>query len=408
MTIRKTSFVPVLPKHFSLSVLAFCSVAASCVVSTAQAVEGYPDHFLDREQTIFIHGVICGDFKNPRSLKPSGIYSNSQSIEMGTYYFGSKYGNFSYTMAPMEGQPDYVMKRGLLTNGETDKTKMKIDLCIVKDVPSLPAQTRKNLNTTKLEANDANWSKTMDQYAMVTGRPAFAPNQYENPRAVATNLNHDQQVYDANQAYLKAVQVHFDSESARIANDIPEKLKQAIQYAHQEDGFLKTKTYPVVEKPAVWTPTSERRYNDDMHRLNTEKAFDQVIQQNFDWLFGLVGKDNELSSVAVDTQTTSDWVGQQLKRKVIAIAKFENGKSLELDFVISSEKVDSKVFDSLDQIQEKSNRERNSMIVKAKKQRELVEVSDAQSVDVYSPLEKVHLFFSPFRSKPLGETYRYQ
>ncbi|GLQ31947.1 hypothetical protein [Litoribrevibacter albus] len=408
MSIRKTYFVPLIPKYFSLSVLAFCSVAASCVVSTAQAVEGYPDYFLDREQTIFIHGVVCGDFKNPRSLKPSGVYTNSKTIETGTYYFGSKYGNYSYTFAPLEGQPDYVMKRGLLTNGVTDKTKMKIDLCIVKDVNSLPAQTRRNLTVTKLMPDDPAWDKTMDQYAVITGRPAFGENQYENPRAVAGNLSHDQQVYDSNQAFLSAAQVYFDSESQRIAKELPKQLAQAIRYAHQEDGFIKNKTYPVVEKPLVWTPTSEKRYNDQLHRVNTEKAFDQVIQQNFDWLFGIVGKGNSVTETSVVTEQPSRWDGQKLIKPVTAMATFENGKSLLLDFVITSENLDVELFDSLEQIQDKSNRERNSMIVRTKKDRELVKIADAKSLDVYSPVEEVHLFFSPFRTKSLGDGYRYQ
>lgn len=375
------------------------------------AVEGYQDHFLDREQPIYIHGIACGDFNNPRSLKPSAVYSNAESIVEGTYYFSSKYGNFSYTLAPFsneKGPVPQIMKRGLLSNGETDKTKMKIDLCLVDKLPGLPAQILKHVSQVHLKPNDKNWSKTMDQYAMVTGRPAFAKDQYEDPRAVATNLGHDQKVYEANQAYLKAAQVHFDKEVDRMSEGLPKALEDAIKYAHQEDGFLKTKTYPVIPKPQVWTPTSERRYNDQLFQLNTEKSFDLVIQQNFDWLFKLVGKENELINTDVDSVSTSQWKGQVLTRVVTAKAHFKDGKTLALEFEYSSEKVDGESFDTLEQIQHKSNIERNSMIVKAKKDRPLLDPVMANDLDVYSPIEKIHLFFSPFRSKEIGDSYRYQ
>jgi hypothetical protein len=384
------------------------ALASGVLSASSYAVEGYQDHYLDREQDIFIQGILCGDFNNPRSLKPSGVYTNSGTIETGTYYFGSKYGNYSYTLAPVDGQPDHIMKRGLLMEGQTDKSQMKKDLCIVKDVPSLPAQLRRNLSTTHLKANDANWDKTMDQYAMVTGRPAFAPGNYENPRATAKNDSHDQAVYEANQAYLSAAKVHFEDEAKRMAKQLPKKVADAVKYAHQEDGFLKTKVYRKVEKPLVWTPVAERRYNDQLRQLNTEKAFDRVIQENFDWLFRLIGKGTQVESVSVDMNQQSQWNGQVLNKTVVAKAQLDNGKMLELDFVYESEKVDAEIFDTLAVIKEKSNRERNSMIVKAKKDRPLVDSASAQSLDVYSPTEKVHLFFSPFRNKSLGDSYRYQ
>jgi len=385
------------------------ALASSLVVSSVSyGVEGYPDNYLDREKDIYIQGIVCGDFNNPRSLKPSAVYTNAENIPTGTYYFSSKYGNFSYTFAPLDGQPAYVMKRGLLRAGQTDKSQMVIDLCIVDDVPSLPAPTRKNLTQTKLTPDASNWDKTMEQYALITGRPAFGPDAYENPRAAMANANYDQQVYDANQAYLKAAQAYFDAEAERMASELPKKLENAIKYAHQEDGFLKNKTYTKVEKPLVWTPTSEKRYEDAMHRLHTEQAFDQVIQQNFDWLFALVGKENGLSSTSFDSQQKSQWNENVLERVITAKAKFDDGKELSLDFVVRSEKVDVALFDSLEMINKKSNSARNSMIVGAKKERPLVNASDANSLDVYSPTEKVHLFFSPFRMKPVGDTYRYQ
>jgi len=115
-----------------------------------------------------------------------------------------------------------------------------------------------------------------------------------------------------------------------------------------------------------------------------------------------------LSSTSFDSQQKSQWNENVLERVITAKAKFDDGKELALDFVVRSEKVDVAIFDSLETIKKKSNSARNSMIVGTKKERPMVKASAAKSLDVYSPTEKVHLFFSPFRMKPIGDTYRYQ
>jgi hypothetical protein len=88
----------------------------------------------------------------------------------------------------------------------------------------------------------------------------------------------------------------FASESERLQNDLPKKLEDAIKYALQEDGVTTGKIYPFIEKPAVWTVTSKQIYNDTLSRQRQKKDWDKVIQDNFDWLFKVVGKDNDLKS----------------------------------------------------------------------------------------------------------------
>ncbi|GAA3919471.1 hypothetical protein [Litoribacillus peritrichatus] len=376
-------------------------------ISTAVAVEGYPDVYLDREQTIYIQGMTCGDFNKPNTLKPSAVYSNSKKILTGTYYFSSKYGNFSYTFAPIEGQPAEIMKRGLLTQGETSKDKMKIDQCLVGPIKGLPPQILKNLQLQTLAPNDLNWGRTMEQYAVITGRPAFSAGNYQDPRLVKANLSYDQQVYDANQAYKKALEVKFNSEFRRLVSDLPKKVEEAILYARQEDGFIQNKQYPVVEKPEVWTATSERRYNDQLRSLQQMHAWDNVIQNNFDWLHQLVGKEAELKEIKLANQTSLAWNEQSIHRTATVAVMFDDGKTLELDFTVKSEEIDESVFESLETIKVKSERERQSMIVKKKEPRVLQPVSDAEMLTVYSPTEKVNLFFSPFRDKKPGDSFRY-
>lgn len=373
------------------------------------AVEGYEDLYLDREQTIYIHGIVCGDFKNPRSLKPTGVYSNSPKITKGTYYFGSKYGNFSYTFNPIEGQPEQVMVRGLLQEGQTKKEQMKADNCIVGKVAGLPASITKSLSTTILKANDAKWDTTMEQYAMVTGRPAFSPGIYVNPRATGKFQAHDQKVYDANQAKIKVLEQAFLKKSDAIAKGIPAKFKKADRYALQEDGFLQKKKYPVIKEPKVLTATAEKRYKEKLRKQHNERAWDIEIQKNFDWYFGVVGKGNKLVSTKLLSKSAPTWLqaDHSLQRVVTVAAKYKSGKTLELDFLVTSSKVDAEVFESLETIQKKSNAARESMIVSAKKPRKIVK-ANANGLKVYAEVKKEHLFFSLFKAKEAKDTYRFK
>ena len=122
----------------------------------------------------------------------------------------------------------------------------------------------------------------------------------------------------------------------------------------------------------------------------------------------MVGKDNDLKSTQLFPTQPALWNGQILKQRVTVAATFDNGKSLELDFVIKSEKVNRDVLDSLETIAVKSNAARKSIIGGTKKIRDLADSTAASSLNIYSPTKKVNLFFSPFRGHKIGDDWRYR
>lgn len=383
-------------------------VAISLLVSSAvYAVEGYKDIYIDRERDIVIHGIVCGmDLKDLRSFKPSYVFTNTDTISKGTYYYDSPYGNFSLTFNTTDNIA--VMAQGLLKEGQTKKEEMVKKICIVSKVNGLPNAISKNLNTLTLKANDPNWDKVMTRYTFVSGKPAYGEGVFQDNRTTANFDKADKEIFDANQKYLKGIEKIFSKEYKKIARALPKKLKDAIRYAHKTDGLLVGKTYPAIKEPAVWTPTAKERYNDLSRRRSQTIAWDKVIQENFDWFFKLVGKNNMLKTTRLISKTKPQWNGRTLEQVATVQAKFNDGKSLELDFLITSSKVDTEVFDTMETIKRKSLLVRNNPIASSKKPRSPVKLPTSKSIDVYSPTEKEVIFFSPFRNKTIGDTYRYQ
>jgi len=386
-----------------LSVLFLASVSASIM-----AVEGYEDIYLDREQPVNIHSIFCGaNFDNINALKAAYIYTNSEFIEKGTYHFTSSFGNFSYTFNTFgDKDPHQLMSRGTLTNGQTQKSQMKKEACIVGKIPGLPNKLLKNIGKKTLTVDDPEWNQTMAKYGMF-GKPAFGKGVYKDQRTASQHDGHDQKVFDANQAYQKALEKQFAKAYKKITRKLPKQLKDAVKYAHQEDGFLASKVYREVKEPSVWTPTSKERYNDQSRKLAHEKSWDIVIQKNFDWLFALTGKDNKLKKTKVEAVSSPNWVGQTLEQKVTVSGIYADGKTLALDFIVKSGKADRSIFDSLEDIKKESHLMRNSPIARSKKPREPVAAPKKASLEVYTPTEKVNIFFSQFREKALGDGYRW-
>ncbi len=373
------------------------------------AVDGYNDIYLDREQPIKVHGIYCGE--NPQQInkfKPSIIYTNSEHIEKGTYYFTSQYGEFSYTFNVIPSKDTtQLMGRGMLTAGKTQKSDMKKELCIVGKIAGLPNNMLKNISTQTISVNDPEWNLTMKKYA-VFGKPAFGKGVFKDQRTAAKHDAHDQKVFLANQKYIKKTEQLFVSESKKISRQLPKKVKDAIKYAHKNDGFLMSKTYPVINEPLVWTPTAKERYSDQVRQLDQKKQWDIIIQKNFDWLFSIVGKDNKFKTAKVKHVGKPIWKQQTLEQTVTLLTQFKNGKTLELDFVIKSAKIESSIFDSLETIQKQSHLIRNNPIASSKKPRAPIKLPIKKDITVYTPTEKIVIFFSPFRDKKIGDTYRYQ
>jgi len=371
-------------------------VTSTLIAPFAMAVEGYKDHFLDREQDIYIHSILCGDLNNLASLKPAFVYNNSQSIEEGTFYYSSKYGNYSYTFKQIEGQPEQLKLRGLLSAGQTKKEQMKIDYCIVKPIEGSPPALNSKLTQLQLSANDASWAKTMEQYALVAGRPAFAAEQYQDPRAKVIFAQYDLQFYQNNLAILKDLENRFEQQASQYKQALPEQFEQALAYAKQEDGATKDKVYPAIAEPSVWTPTSKEIYNDQVRKQQHEREYDVLIQQTFDWLFSKIGKDSELISSEITDIKPEVWVEAQRLQTITLSNKFNNGRMLDLIFVIKSAKVNVELFESLESIEEKSNIKRQSLDIQRNEPR--VKLAGYDNLDVYSPVNKINLFFSQFRA----------
>jgi hypothetical protein len=375
---------------------------------SAFAVEGYKDIYLDREKTINIHKIYCAKVLNKiRDLKPSYVYTNTANIEVGTYHMSSAYGSFSYTFTAIPNKDSKkLLARGKLSGGKTQKSDMVKEACIVGKIEGLPAKLNDSITVTSIIASDPQWNQSMKKYTMF-GKPAFADGVYADPKTLAQYDAHNQKVFDANQRYIEEAKKIFREKYKRMVAKLPEQLSQAIAYAHQYNGFAKDKVYPTTKEPLVWTPTAKERYNDLSRRRGQKIDWDHVTQDNFDWFFKLTGQSNSLESTA--TVSTADVVlnGNRLEQIATVSALFANGKTLELDFLITTKKLPNDVFHSLDEIKKQAIGMRANLIGGAKKVRQPITSPKQEYFDVYNPVKKVDLFFSLFRLKKLGDTYRY-
>ena len=87
---------------------------------SAMALEGYEDINLDKKKDLIVHSIMCSkDLKNLDQLKPVVIFTNTPTIEQGTYYFKSGFGDYSTSFSPTEN--DSIKKLDLLQNGKTLK-----------------------------------------------------------------------------------------------------------------------------------------------------------------------------------------------------------------------------------------------------------------------------------------------
>ncbi|MCF6298946.1 MAG: hypothetical protein L3J01_03615 [Thiomicrorhabdus sp.] len=378
-------------------------LATVCLQSLA--VEGYKDIYLDRETPVNVHSIYCGkNLKNLRILKAAYIYTNTENIEKGTYYYTSQYGRFSYTFNAIPGRdPTQILARGLLASGKTKKSDMVKDVCIVGKIQGLPKKLSDGIGKKVLSVEDPEWDAMMAKYGFF-GKPAFGKGVYKDSRTVAKHGAHDQKIYDANQAYLKKSEALFSSKFKTIALDLPKQLEAAVQYAYQEDGFIKNKVYPTINKPTVWTKVSKDRYETQQRHLSQMIDFDKVIQSNFDWFFKLTTKGNKLKSVKLLNNSKPKWNGQILEQIATIRGTFEDEQSLELDFLISSEKLLREIFYSLEEVKKAAVLVRNSAIMGSRKP--IAPIVSPSELRVYSNAEKTIIFFSPFRAKKLNETYR--
>ena len=143
------------------------------------AVEGYKDIYIKGDKDIYIHTIYCGeDLSNLGGLRPSVIFTNTENIQKGTYSFNSAYGKFSTTFKPIKGQHASIQTRGTLSKGQTKKSQMKIDICLVDKHPQLPNTLNKRIKKDILKSNDPSWNKKMKDFTTYFGKPASSKGKY--------------------------------------------------------------------------------------------------------------------------------------------------------------------------------------------------------------------------------------
>ncbi|MFT7560502.1 MAG: hypothetical protein ACI93R_002422 [Flavobacteriales bacterium] len=279
------------------------------------------------------------------------------------------------------------------------------EFCIVGQIAGIPQQLAKNIGTTTLSAEDPQWDVTMVKLAMF-GKPAFGEGVFTDQRTTGKHDAKNAAVNDANKAYIAKAKQLFDSKFKEISASLPQRLEDGIKYAYQEDGFIEKKTYPVIKEPTVWTAISKERYNDQQRQRTQKIAWDQIIQKNFDWFFALTTKDNELQSVKLSKLSSASLNGRVIEQVSTITALFDDDRTLELDFLIRSKELPREVFASLEEIKREADSVRGSAIAGSRETR--TPIDPPNDLDVYSSAEKTVLFFTPFREKALGDTYRYQ
>ena len=154
-------------------------IASVLLYTSAFAVEGYKDIYIKSNKDIYVHTIYCAkDLSSLSKLKPSVVYTNTKSIEKGTYYIGSVYGEHSVTFNKIKGQSNSVRVKGTLTNGQILKSQMKQEICLVQSGPELPKALNRKIKKEIIKSNDSSWDKKMKRYMNYFGKPAYAKGKY--------------------------------------------------------------------------------------------------------------------------------------------------------------------------------------------------------------------------------------
>lgn len=153
----------------------FIGILALTSSMSAMALEGYDDINLDKKKDLIVHSIMCSkDLKDLNQLKPVVIFTNTPTIERGTYYFKSAFGDYSASFSPT--QNDSIKKLDLLQNGKTLKKDVETRFCIV-DVKGLESELPRALTfrikQDTVKADDKNWESLMKNYEFSAGKPVF-------------------------------------------------------------------------------------------------------------------------------------------------------------------------------------------------------------------------------------------
>lgn len=159
--------------------------------SSIFAVEGYKDIYITSNKDIYVHTIYCAkDLTNLSALRPSVVYTNTKSINDGTYYIKSTYinanlGEYSSTFKKIEGQSNSLRVRGILTKGQTLKSQMKKEVCLVEKSSKLPKNLNAKIKQDFIPSNDVLWNQKMERFFKFFGKPAYKKNKYLNKKQLS-------------------------------------------------------------------------------------------------------------------------------------------------------------------------------------------------------------------------------
>lgn len=147
------------------------------------AVEGYKDIYIKSNINIYVHTIYCAkNLLNISALRPSIVYTNTKSIEDGTYYISSNAGEYSSTFKKIKGKPDSIRIRGILTKGQTSKNQMNKSICLVEKNTQLPKNLNARIVRDLIKSNDTAWKQKIQKYTNFYGKPAYAKGKYLSKR----------------------------------------------------------------------------------------------------------------------------------------------------------------------------------------------------------------------------------
>ncbi len=154
-------------------------VAFVFLYTSVFAVEGYKDIYVQSDKDIYVHTIYCGkDLSSLSQLRASVVYTNTQSIEKGTYYINSLVGEYSTTFNKVKGESNSIRIRGILTNGQTTEAQMKKEVCLVEKNSKLPKALNHKITQDIIKSDDPQWNKKMKGLTNYFGIPAYAKGKY--------------------------------------------------------------------------------------------------------------------------------------------------------------------------------------------------------------------------------------
>ena len=85
---------------------------------------------------------------------------------------------YSTSFHKIAGQASTIRSLGILKDGNTSKSQMVQQFCLVEKNPALPKALNGKITTDILKSNDTSWNQKMKQFTSYFGKPASSENTY--------------------------------------------------------------------------------------------------------------------------------------------------------------------------------------------------------------------------------------